>query len=356
MKKASVLAIAAVALLSADSAMADLGLPSTPTLPPVPTVTAPKILDPVLSATPSAPQLPSVPQLPDVSVPQLPGVPTVPNVTGGGSILPSVPASPPSTSTGGGTSGGGSTPSQGTSSAGSGTTSGGGSGGSSGSGASTGSGAAGASGGSGGSGSSAGTGGGAVLTPAARRRATAQRVRRDRLLRKTVQRLQGCLGSLSGLERRTLVLRTGIGPGGPRTRAQVARRLDVSARRVTRLEHRAIRALRSRAANGRCGAGSAQTIAGAPAEGTGVAGLAQMLEDRFGSGPSAGRIEVKAEQLAAGGVQPTDGSSANKQRATVMPLPRVLGTDLGWPLVIFASAGLVALAARTLRRRDASSV
>jgi hypothetical protein len=330
MNNLSVLAIAAVALLGADSATADIGLPSAPTLPPVPTVTAPKVLDPVISATPSLPQLPPVPSVPQLpSAPQLPGISpstSVPDVSGG-STLPSVSTRSPSTSPSGA-----SAPSSGSSSGGSGATS-------------TGSGATSA-GGSGG-GTSSGAGGGAAPgTPAARRHASVRRHRVERRLRKTVDRLQGCLGGLGRLERRVLVLRAGVGAGPPRTRSRVARRLDLSTRRVTRLEHRGVHRLRSLAGAGRCGAaalsGAARVADGAPIA-TVVPGLKALLE----AGPPADRTEVKAKRQSSGGQGPGEAATDIKEQWLAAPA----GVSILLTLLLIASClGFLAVTARAVRR------
>ena len=334
MKKASVLVIAAMALLSAESAMGgNLPLPS---LPAVPTVTPPEVLDPVLGAVPTVAPLPPVPT---VSVPPLPGAtssPTVPTVPGG-PTLPSVPILRPSTSQGGGTAGG-SAPGRGPSSGGSGTTSTGGSGGSGGSGSST-----------------PGARGRAGAGKPAGKRPAVRRIRRERRLRKTVRRLQGCFGGLSRLERRVLALRAGIGAGSPRTRTQVARRLDVSTRRVTRLERRGVRTLRGLAGAGRCGAGGGQSTAAAPAGGSRIAAALQGLRGLIGSDTSADRTEVKGERKSSDGQQPNDAAPATKeQRVTGPPRARILGIDLTLPLFIALGFGFLVWAVRAARREFGS--
>jgi hypothetical protein len=349
MNNLSVLAIAAVSLLRADSATADIGLPSAPTLPPVPTVTvtvtAPKVLDPVISATPSLPQLPPVPSVPQLpSAPQLPGTSpstSVPNVSGG-STLPSVSTRTPSTS-----HSGASAPSSGSSSGGSGATSTGGSGATS-----TGSGATSA-GGSGGGTSSGARDGAAAGTPAARRHASVRRARGERRLRKTVDRLQGCLGGLGRLERRVLVLRAGLGAGPPRTRSRVARRLDLSTRRVTRLEHRGVRALRKLAGAGRCGSRSAPGAAEdstTTAAGGGLQGVSgsSLSADHA----STDRTAVRGEREASGDERSGGSARTTRQGLGVLPQTRVLGVDLTPPLLIALSLGILGFAIRGHRRQS----
>jgi hypothetical protein len=113
----------------------------------------------------------------------------------------------------------------------------------------------GGSGGSGGSAGSSGSGGGddmagSPTAPSAPSRAEVHR--RDHRLRTAVRRLRGCLPALPRLQRRVLVLRTGIGKGGPRSRERVAGILDRSEIRVARIERRAVRRLRAADRSGRC--------------------------------------------------------------------------------------------------------
>ena len=329
------MAIVAVALFSAESATAQLPLPTVPGLPPVPTVTAPSLLDPVLEAVPT---LPSVPRPPDVSLPAVPGLPTVPNVSGAPNA-PTVPLRRPSTSQGGETTGG-STQTRSPSSRGTGATSTGGSGATS-------------TGGSGGDNPGAGRRAGSG-SPASGRRTALRRVRRERRLRTTVRRLQGCFGGLGRLERRVLVLRAGIGAGPPRTRTQVARRLDVSTRRVTRLERHGVRTLRRLAGAGRCvGGGGGQFTAGAPVAEPRMAAVLQALHGPIGSGSAADATDVKGERKSSADDQGSGdaaGSATLEQRVPAPARVRLLGLDLTIPL--FIALGLAALwfVGRAVRR------
>jgi hypothetical protein len=55
--------------------------------------------------------------------------------------------------------------------------------------------------------------------------------------------LAGCLDELPRIDRRVLILRAAPSRKRPRSRVAVARRLDTRARRVARIEHRAVRRL-----------------------------------------------------------------------------------------------------------------
>ena len=85
--------------------------------------------------------------------------------------------------------------------------------------------------------------------------------RRDCVLRTTVKTASRCLDDLSTPQRRVLKLRAGLG-ASPRSRRGVARRLDITVRRVTRLERTGLSRLRTLTGQGACGA-PVQTVAAA---------------------------------------------------------------------------------------------
>jgi hypothetical protein len=322
MKKPSVLLVAVLALVVAESALAaDLPARGALALPPLPTavpVNLPPVVAPILPSAPALPNLPALPSLPALpnlpAVPQLPGgtnAPTLPNVTG----LSAVPGRSPSAATGGSKPAAGAVsgrPSSSPSAAG------------------TGSSAA-----AGGTGARSGAGG--------TRRAVA-RVRRERRLRTTIRRLQDCLGGLSRLERRVLVLRAGIGAGPARSRARVARRLDVSVRRVARTERRGLRTLHGLARAGRCGAAEA-------AGGQAAAGVPTGYSDRQGQLASAprDRSDVRGEQDASGGA-PSPSETESQGLMARPPAVIAGGVDLTLPLLMLLAIGPVVLAARAARR------
>ena len=92
------------------------------------------------------------------------------------------------------------------------------------------------------------------MRPRRRGRPPAKRAaaKRERKLRETVAKASGCLDDLSTGQRRVLTLRSGIGAGPPRSRSSTARRLDISVKRVTRLERTGLRRLRELAKGGGC--------------------------------------------------------------------------------------------------------
>jgi hypothetical protein len=100
--------------------------------------------------------------------------------------------------------------------------------------------------------------------------------RADRRVRTVVQRFSGCLDRLRDRTRTVLSLRAGLGAPPALDRRQVAARVDLSVRRVTRLERRGVRQLRALGSAGGCGearAGDATgVIAGASPVGSNGAG------------------------------------------------------------------------------------
>jgi hypothetical protein len=271
----------AVAILAAAS----IGAPSVPAAD-LPTVQVP--------STPSLPQTPSVPQAPEVPhLPSAPQAPSAPPLRPSGS-LPSPPAAVhPSAPAGAGAAG----PSarrvvvSGFPSAGA---------------PSTGRRSAGG---------------------LARSRKPARGVTRSRSLRRfrsTVRRLRGCFYAISRFERRVVALRAGIGRTGPLSRRAVARRLDVSTRRVRRLEGRAVRRLRS--ANradgcGGAGAGSGSRRLG-PSLATGKA--ANLLAPGVVLGRAHGSRASKAGRSAVLGASQSSGGKETRQR-------RISGLAVGTP-------------------------
>jgi hypothetical protein len=135
--------------------------------------------------------------------------------------------------------------------------------------------------------------------------------RRERALRRTVRRHRACLGGLPSLERRVLVMRAGLGARDARTRARAARALDMSIRRIARVERRGLRRLRGLARGG-CGADTA-----APAAFERVTfAAATLLGTPARAAPERDRVEVKGEQRSSLGLEP--------QRAPKLaPLPAV---------------------------------
>ncbi len=291
------------------------------------------------------PKVPSAPKAPDLPTPSVPAVPGVTQPSGGGS--------------GSGGGGGGSAP-RGASNP---------SGGSSGGGSATGGSSGGA--GAGGGGAEPGGGGGspaagsatAGASPRARARARRRarsarrspapferRARREIHLRRVVERLSGCLDVIGAGQRRVLVLRAGVGPRDPQTRRAVAVRLDTTVRRVARTERRGLRALRSSARAGRCGAPAAAAetqLAGVI--GGGDTGSGTTLAAFTGDGS---RTEAVGEAASAGGSGVKDEFRTSGPPDTPATIIRRTVDGAGTPiLLLLAAAFLAGFAAVWARER-----
>jgi hypothetical protein len=158
--------------------------------------------------------------------------------------------------------------------------------------------------------------------------------------------LQDCLGGLGHLERRVLVLRAGIGAGPARSRRGVAHRLDLSIRRVARIERRGLRTLRRLARAGRCGAPGDAGGDG----GVGVAaGFAPGPQGQLPTAPR-DRSGAEAEHQSSTGA-PVVPAAEKPRWLDRLSIASVGGVDLTLPLLMLLAVGPVVLAARTARRR-----
>jgi len=190
--------------------------------------------------------------------------------------------------------------------------------------------------------------------------------RRERRLHRTVTHLRGCLDDLPTAERRVLVLRTGVGARHARSRAGVGRALDLSPRRVGRLERRGLRRLRALARGGRCvGGGSTRPGALAPAPTPTptweTATIVSAARGPFAAPRSEDRIEVKAEQESSDSDRdgvPAELAPPADQRPGTPPPPAAVvnrggdgGIDLTIPVLLLVALACTWLAVRTARGR-----
>ena len=187
-------------------------------------------------------------------------------------------------------------------------------------------------------------------------------VRRERRLRTTVARLGACLDSVPALERRVLVLRSGLGARRPRSRAGVGRALDLSVRRVGRLERRGLRRLRGLAGGGRCAGAPVHLEAFAPAATPVWATPTTLAAARgpFAAAPrSEDRIEVKGEQESSDAgrdaveaelAPPGKPKPASPPSAAVVQRGGDGAIDFTLPLLALATLLGIALAVRGARR------
>jgi hypothetical protein len=170
--------------------------------------------------------------------------------------------------------------------------------------------------------------------------------------------LGACLDGLPALERRVLVLRSGLGSRRPRSRAGVGRALDLSARRVGRLERRGLRRLRG-LARGHCAGEPAQLVAFMPAPAWDMATSVSAARGPFAAPRSEDRIEVKGEQESSDSGRdevPAELAAPGAPRSAVPPPAAVVrrpgdgGIDLTLPLIALAALLGIALAVRSSLR------
>jgi hypothetical protein len=316
-------------------------------LPAVP-VQTPAVSTPALPAPLPVP-VPAVPTLPAVTVPVPVSTPAVsvpsastPSLSTPAGSVPSV--STPHVSTSSPSSAGagsGSAPSSSGGSSGSATS---GAGGATGAGTTPGGSpspaAAGASSGSAGTSAHSRSSDDLPNSPAAKAR------RRDRALRRSVLRFQGCLSQLPRSERRVLTLRAGVGSSRARSRTEVARITHLRRARVITLERRGLRRLHTLGRTGTCQ--DAQTASPS-------APVATAATPPTGSAPD-GRGVVPAEHQVsdskAAGAQAHHKPTAELAISRPANAPGTSGFDL---TLVFAALGLLAfvfVVTREVKRTD----
>lgn len=115
------------------------------------------------------------------------------------------------------------------------------------------------------------------------------------MLKATVARFQGCLADLPSTQRQLLELRTGLGPLDPLAPKAAAARLHIAPSRVTQIERRALRELRSAGSTGGCSR-MGQIVAGVGAFiARGIGGTGS------GPGASSGVLGARYEKAAPSG-------------------------------------------------------
>jgi hypothetical protein len=180
----------------------------------------------------------------------------------------------------------------------------------------------------------------------AERRHRAARAREARL-RDSARRLRGCLDALPSFDRRVIILRAGI-DGAPRTRRQVAKRLDVSVDRVRDAERSGVRGLRR--ADSDLGCGSLPGATGGPtATGVGLAvssvGRSEPgFDTRLASNAPADRNAV------AGETRSSDDSGGFDPGTIVQQIAGAESGDSNLPLVALLALLVIALMAVELLR------
>jgi hypothetical protein len=165
-------------------------------------------------------------------------------------------------------------------------------------------------------------------------------------LRKTVLRYRGCLAALPDSSRRVLELRSGIGPGRPRSRARVATMLELPARRVGRLERSGLRRVRAFARDGGGCTGSTGSIGssdlayavlnGSTDGWQGLLTAASRLDDSagHGGGDGGGEAGSGSDRVAVKGVtatmRPAIQGPGSDGLSLTLPLLVLAGVVLGW--------------------------
>lgn len=322
------------------SGLAAAQLPAVPVQTPA--VSTPALPVPVPVPVPAVPALPAVTVPVPVSTPavSVPSVSTPSLSTPAGSVpsvsTPHVSTSSPSSAG----AGSGSAPSSSGGSSGSATS---GAGGATGAGTTPGgspSPAAGASSGSAGTSAHSRSSNGLSNSPAAKAR------RRDRALRRSVLRFQGCLSQIPRSERRVLTLRAGVGSSRAHSRTEVARITHLRRARVITLERRGLRRLHTLGRTGTCQ--DAQTASAA-------APVATAATPPTGSAPD-GRGAVPAEHQVsdskAAGAQAHHKPTAELAISRPAIAPGTSGFDL---TLVFAALGLLAfvfVVTREVKRTD----
>jgi hypothetical protein len=225
-----------------------------------------------------------------------------------------------------------------------------------------------------GRGTGSGAGGGLAALGAAgadgeRRRAAAvdaavdrsdhfKRSRSQKRLQRALEEHGGCLTRLSSTQRRLVLLRVGVDGKRPLSRRRVARRLDMSLKRLVREERRAISRLTGSgacsAASDEAGAadGGAAIDAGSAARGLG----ALLAGDPAGalSATTSAQGEVAGARASGSDAGPAEGVTAERHDASERTVNTPFGafdpTSRGSIAVAMAFAALAALAALLLAR------
>jgi hypothetical protein len=175
------------------------------------------------------------------------------------------------------------------------------------------------------------------------------------VLRETVTRASRCLDDLSTGQRRVLTLRA-----ASRSRRGVARRLDISVRRVTRLERTGLARLRTLSARGACSAATASTTVSQASYAPPAAGSAAAVKPSGSGGDRPRRAERETSGGRDDGGGEAQGGVDTPPRsggvAGVTQTNPAGGVDLMLPLLLLALAAVAAVFVAGLRRRTTDPV
>lgn len=173
-----------------------------------------------------------------------------------------------------------------------------------------------------------------------------------------VSQLRGCLGSIPAREKRTLTLLTGVGGGRSHSERQVARILNVSARRERQIEQAAVAGLRKANAHTACGTAAQPGPAIARAVAAGSAAIIELLQGTSPATTPAVRPQTgQGRTTSRSGVGPQLGTSPSAP-APLPPAPPKSGvisapenSGMDWALLATAIALLLGAAAFVILRR-----
>jgi hypothetical protein len=163
-------------------------------------------------------------------------------------------------------------------------------------------------------------------------------------LRADVLARRSCLDALPRAERRVLVLRAGVGAAAPRSRGTVARRLDVTVRRVRYLERSGLRRLRTL-----CGAATMEPTVLAADGSPPATAIVLPPTRRAGGGRESKPSRTATPTPSREAERPSSGRVAG-QSVTHLPSPADGGLSLAIPLLLLALGTAGFIVGRTLRR------
>lgn len=176
--------------------------------------------------------------------------------------------------------------------------------------------------------------------------------RRDRRLRRTVLRLRTCLGALPELQERVVALRAGLGRPHPASRPEVARQLELTERRTSRVERRALRRLRSLERQNRCDGLSVPSNSDTDVADAVFNAVADVASDGFVDSAVAAQPPEGEEGRTP---RSRDRAKVKAERAQSAPLARLIpisreGVDVTLPLLVAVAAGGWLVLRRRTRR------
>ncbi len=173
-----------------------------------------------------------------------------------------------------------------------------------------------------------------------------------------VSQLRGCLASIPARQKRTLILLTGVGGGRAHSAPQVARILNVSARRESQIQQAAVAGLRKANARTACGTAAQPGQAIARAVGVGSGAIVELLKGTSPATTPAVRVQTGPGRTPSrSGMGPKPGTTPSAltplppapPKSGVISAPENSGMD--WALLAIAIVLLLGAAAVVILRR-----